>query len=362
MRTTQSVSTQPVSTQSVSTPSASYSRRRFLKFGIGTTLGLGLAASGLSVLGNDATKVGAVVPISDTVKGGVTTFIATPTAPPPFTAPVLVIGPAPKILPVLAAVSVTAYHDVTGATHQSRFNSLGASGYRMISLNISGSPDDPRYAAVWVQRAGAAQRAVHGVTAAQYQQWFDAGVAEGFFPTLVSATGPAASARFAAVAEQGIAGPGTARHHIDADAFDFQTVVAVGDGLIARSVAVYGDPGARRFAGVWLRNTRSVDWPMVTDVTPEQYQQSFNALTSRGFRPRTLAVAGDGKMTAVFGNNDDAGAWVARHNLTSAQYQGAFNEYTGNGLIPVCVAAGGVGSATRYAAIFVPQAALGLYL
>ena len=272
----------------------------------------------------------------------------------------MIVGPSPKIIPI--ATSFTAYHEVNGAEHQNRFNSLGASGYRMISLNISGSPDDPRYAAVWVQRAGAAQRAVHGVTAAQYQQWFDAGVAAGYAPIIVSATGPAANARFAAVAEQGIAPPWVARHNIDADAFDFQTTLAVSDNLIARTVAVYGDAGARRFAGVWLPNTRSVDWPMVTDVSPEQYQQVFNALTSRGFRPRYLSVAGDGKMTAVFGNNDDAGAWVARHNLTSAQYQAAFNEQTGNGLVPVCVQAGGVGSATRYAAIFVPQAALGLYL
>ncbi len=340
------------------TQPASFSRRQFLRFGTASALGLGLAATGLPLLGTDAAAVGATVPLSDSLRVGATlpTF-STPPPPPP---PVIVVGPSPQIIPV--ATPFSAYHDVNGATHQSRFDSLGASGYRMISLNISGSPADPRYAAVWVQRSGAAQRAVHGVTATQYQQWFDAGVAGGFFPTLVSATGSAANARFAAVAEQGITGPGAARHNIDADAFDFQTVLAVGDGLIARSVAVYGDPGARRFAGVWLKNTTSVDWPMVTDVTPDQYQQSFNALTSRGFRPRTLSVAGDGKMTAVFGNNDNAGAWVARHNLTSAQYQGAFNAQTGNGLVPVCVQAGGVGDATRYAAIFVPQAALGLYL
>jgi len=316
------------------------SRRQLLKGGLGAALGMGLAAAGLSLPGNDAAKVGATFP----------TFSPS--------SPVIVVGPSPKLIPV--AVPFTAYHGVTGAEHQSRFNALGTTGYRMISLSISGSPDDPRYAAVWVQRAGAAQRAVHGVTAAQYQQWFDAGVADGFVPTIVSATGPAATARFAAVAEQGITGAWVARHNIDADAYDFQTVLATSNNLIPRSIAIYGDASARRFTGVWLANTKSADWPSVTDVTAAQYQQLFDSLTSRSFHPRYLAVAGDGQMAAVFGN-DDIGAWIARHNLTSAQYQQAFTEYTGNGMVPVCVQAGGVGSATRYAAIFVTQAAVGLY-
>ncbi len=291
------------------------SRRAFFKLSAGAALGL--AATGLTLPGTAVARVG-------------------------------------------AAVAFQAYHNVTGATHQARFNSLGATGYRMISLSISGSPNDPRYAAVWVQRGGAAQRAVHGITATQYQQWFDTAVADGFVPTIVSATGSAATARFAAVAEQGIAGPWVARHNIDAAAYDFQTTQAIGDGLIPRSIAIYGDPSARRFAGVWHRNTNSVDWPVVTDVTAAQYQQSFDALTSHGFRPRYLAVAGDGHLAAVFGN-DNIGAWAARHNLTSAQYQATFNDLTAQGYVPVVVQAGGVGSAARYAAIFVTQAAVGLY-
>ena len=333
------------------------SRRQLLKGGLGAALGFGLAAASLPLPGNDATKVGAAIPTlsSPVIVGGpapkLIPIYSTPS-------PVIVLGPAPKLIPV--AAPFTAYHGVTGAEHQSRFNALGPTGYRMISLSISGSPDDPRYAAVWVQRAGAAQRAVHGVTAAQYQQWFDAGVADGFVPTIVSATGPAAAARFAAVAEQGITGPWVARHTIDADAYDFQLVLATSNNLIPRSVAIYGDSSARRFTGVWHHDPRGIGWPSVTDVTAAQYQQSFDVLMSHGYRPRYLAVAGDGQMAAVFGD-DDIGTWIARHNLTSAQYQQAFLEYTGNDMVPVCVQAGGVGSATRYAAIFVTQAAVGLY-
>src|SRR5262249_14147773 len=100
-----------------------------------------------------------------------------------------------------------AYHGVTGAQHQANFNRLSGQGFRMISLSVYGEPEDARYAAVWVQRNGAAWVAVHGVNSAGYQSFFDTWTARGFVPVVVSATGLANNAVFAAVFEQGISGP-----------------------------------------------------------------------------------------------------------------------------------------------------------
>lgn len=83
-----------------------------------------------------------------------------------------------------------AYHGVTGAQHQTNFNRLTAHGYRMISLSVYGDPGEARYAAVWVQRQGAAWVAVHGVDGAGYQSFFNTWTAKGYVPVLVSATGP----------------------------------------------------------------------------------------------------------------------------------------------------------------------------
>ena len=44
-----------------------------------------------------------------------------------------------------------ACHGVSAETHQQRVNDLGPQGYRPISLNVSGDPGDPAYAAVWLQ-------------------------------------------------------------------------------------------------------------------------------------------------------------------------------------------------------------------
>src|ERR1700740_52111 len=42
-----------------------------------------------------------------------------------------------------------AYHGVSSAEHQAKFNALSQQGYRMISLSVYGDPGSAQYAAVW---------------------------------------------------------------------------------------------------------------------------------------------------------------------------------------------------------------------
>src|SRR6185312_7456028 len=79
---------------------------------------------------------------------------------------------APLLVPAFTAranaapgEAMVAYHGVTGAVHQQKFNELGAGGFRMISLSVYGNRADPRYAAVWIKRSGPAWAALHGLDA-----------------------------------------------------------------------------------------------------------------------------------------------------------------------------------------------------
>ncbi|MET0426641.1 MAG: hypothetical protein ABW046_22430, partial [Actinoplanes sp.] len=103
---------------------------------------------------------------------------------------------------VAKASAVTAYHGVSGALHQQRFDSLIQQGYRMISVSVYGDRYNPLYAAVWVQRGGPAWAAVHGLNAAGYQAKFDELAAAGYVAVRVSATGRRADPVFAAVFEK----------------------------------------------------------------------------------------------------------------------------------------------------------------
>ncbi len=287
---------------------ATVSRRNFFKLSAGSALGIGLAASGLSFPAAPSRTVGAAVPFE-------------------------------------------AYHDVTGATHQARFNDLSARGFYPLSVSIYANPNDPRYAAVWINRSHPAYRAVHGVDSAGYQAAFNSATAAGFVPISLSATGPANNSRFIAVFEQGIAGPWVARHDLTPAAFADQMQQARAQGLIPRTVALYGNPSDRRYAAVWTQNTANVGWTYRALDTADEYQTAFNGLTGAGYRPSALEISGDHRLASIW-RTDSIGPFEARHNLTSAQYQAAFNELTGLGYIPVAVEAGGDGSNVRFAAIF----------
>jgi CubicO group peptidase (beta-lactamase class C family) len=259
-----------------------------------------------------------------------------------------------------------AYHGVTSAQHQTHFNTLSAQGYRMISLSVYADPGDARYAAVWIQRPGAAWVAVHGVSGAGYQSFFDNWTAKGYVPVLVSATGDAGNAIFAAVFEQGIAGAWIARHGMtsgpEANAGTFQSLnkTARDQRLILRSVAIYGSSSDRRYAAVWHANPRFVKWHVHPSDTGATYQVVFNAETQlpgyglAGYRPAYVSLADDHTYCSMF-KDDVVGAWVARHGMTASDYQTEFDRQNAAGFYPICVQGGGSGGNTRYAAVFARQ-------
>jgi CubicO group peptidase (beta-lactamase class C family) len=254
-----------------------------------------------------------------------------------------------------------AYHGVTGATHQTRFNDLSAKGYRMISLSVYGGSSSPRYAAVWVQRGGAAWAAVHGVNAAGYQSFFDTWSARGYVPTHVSATGPVESAVFAAVFEQGIGGAWKARHGLTSGptanlgTIEHENSTARGARQILRSVDVYGTAADRRYIAVWHANPVFVKWHVHTGDSAASYQTWFDAEVSNPlYRPASVALSDDQVYCSLF-TDDSVGDWVARHGLSSAAYQTEFDAQVKAGRYPISVQGGGAGSSTRYAAIFARQ-------
>ncbi len=251
-----------------------------------------------------------------------------------------------------------AYHGVSSAEHQAKFNALSQQGYRMISLSVYGDPGNAEYAAVWVQRGGAAWVAVHGVDAAGYQNFFNIWTAKGFAPVLISATGPANSAIFAAVFEQGVPGAWVARHGLtsgpdsNAGTFQYQNKQAHAEQLMLRSMAIYGTASDRRYAGVWFANPGNIKWHAHPSDTAASYQAVFNAETSLpGYRPAYVTLCADQLYASVF-KDDAVGPWVARHGMTAAEYQTEFNNQNAKGYYPICVQGGGSGANTRYAAIF----------
>ena len=197
--------------------------------------------------------------------------------------------------------SIVAYHGVTASDHQTRFDQLAPQGFRPLSLNVSGDPGDARYAAVWIQRPGVDWVAMHGVDAATYQARFDELVAHGLSPSIVSATGPAASASFTALFER-IPRRWFARHNLrwgpdtDPDTITHENGRASNEGYLPLCLSVYGDPSDLRYAGIWVGNERATPWSWWS-ISGDAYQRFFDALVrpaparSGWRRPRTARTS-----------------------------------------------------------------------
>ena len=204
------------------------------------------------------------------------------------------------------------YHGLTGQEHQQRVDTLAPQGYRPISLSVSGDGGDARYAAVWVQRPGPAWWAVHNLSADAYQAKFNELVGQGYAPVLVSASGPAASATFTALFEQGVTRPWFARHGLrwdpdtNPDTITHENIRAFNEGYIPRCLSVYGTPADRRFAGVWIKNDAPTPWSWwFADAAT--YQRIFDAENQADVRPAWVSAAPDAWQLAVF-RDDHVGA------------------------------------------------------
>lgn len=94
------------------------------------------------------------------------------------------------------------------------------------------------------------------------------------------------------------------------------------------------------------------------NMTSQQYQQTFNDLTSKGFLLHNISgynVGGQDRYAATFSKVPIPGAtaWQARHGMTAADYQQTFNTFTGQGYRLVDVSGYQVGSDAHYAALWV---------
>lgn len=243
-----------------------------------------------------------------------------------------------------------AYHGNTSAQHQAQFDSLTKQGYRMISLSVYDDPNSPRYAAVWVQKGGSAWAAFHGRSADGYQEFFNTYTAQGYRPTIITATGSGSKAVFAGVFEKDST-PFFARHGISEEKFIEECKKAQEDGFILSWAAVYGTANNPLYAAIWEKNTSKIPWNYSLDRSSAEYQNVFNAYTSGWVRPDFVTLSASQKYLAIWHDNA-IGDWVAHHNMSSSAYQAKFDELKEKGFYPIRVQAGGEGSGVRFAAIF----------
>jgi hypothetical protein len=218
------------------------------------------------------------------------------------------------------SVEFVATHDRTHADYQNQWDTRVPQGFRPICLSVYGDVADPRYAAVWVKRGGPRFAGIHGANGSQLQSFFDTWAAQGFSPSILTASGPSSSPVFACVMEESSHGVSLTRSELrSGDVADIGTLEhwldqARQNDWIPRWVATYGAPNDRRFAIVLDPNLTHALWSIAGWWGEDHaaYQRRFDAQVLQWARPAFVAVAPDATYLSVF-RDDSIGRWVARH-------------------------------------------------
>jgi CubicO group peptidase (beta-lactamase class C family) len=261
----------------------------------------------------------------------------------------------PNNTATLAERNVPAYKfyvDADANHHQSRWDELANTGWRMISLSVYGSP--ARYAAVWVQRSGPRFVGIHGADADTYQKWFDEWTAKGMVSTIVTVTGPANGPTYAGVMEELSVGSWQ-RCGLPLAEFETQNAELRKRSMFLKSFREYGSSANRVYCALWHQSSTFEKWNAYPTQSYDTYQATFEAeVQKRYWRPAYVTNSQDHQISSFF-TDTSIGSWIARHGLTA---QGVLDEHTKHGeigLYPIQIQGGGSDSNTRFAVLFAEQ-------
>jgi Polyglycine hydrolase-like, structural repeat len=94
-----------------------------------------------------------------------------------------------------------AFHDLTSIQYQQTFDAMIAQGYRPRVVSGYDGGGQPLFAAFFEQTGGPPVQACHNLTSVQFQQTFDEMVGQGYQPSLINGYAVSGQPLFAAIFE-----------------------------------------------------------------------------------------------------------------------------------------------------------------
>jgi CubicO group peptidase (beta-lactamase class C family) len=246
-----------------------------------------------------------------------------------------------------------ARHGVPAARYQCEVDRMVAAGYRPDWVDAFDVAGTVRFNALFVPAGSTAWSAFHGLSGAGYQDRFDALTDAGYRPEQVDSYLDGGRVRYAGLFVREPGSGFVAYHGLTAAAHQDRFEDLRDRGYRPTSVSVVATGGERRYTAVYDHGVEGSFW-LKSRLSPEQYRQVFDRQLERGRRPVYLNgytdTDGSPRLAVVFASEPD-GPFRARHGLTSAQYQAAWNEAVADGLRTEVVTGYDDGGA-RYAAVW----------
>lgn len=255
-----------------------------------------------------------------------------------------------QLVALPARVGATSY--VASAAVGISVTEVDAAG-GFVTMELEVERNSSHYASVWEQHDGVAWQARHGISAAEYQQTFTELANQGYRLTDVDVHTGNGQPRFSGIWRLEDGPAWQARHGLTSDQYQqtFDEMASMGYRLLC--VSGYDVDGQAYYAGIWAREDGPA-WEARHGLTADQYQELFDTLPARGFRPvrvNAYTVAGRDLFATIW-YQQDGPTWQAHHGLSSEEYQRLFDDLTQQGWKLLDVAGYGSGGQDRYVCLW----------
>jgi len=197
-----------------------------------------------------------------------------------------------------------ARHGLTAAEYQTVFDQLTAQDYHPVLVNGYPTSAGARFACIFERGATGAWVARHGLTADQYQTAFNEFTGQGYALDWVSGYLGNGQDLYAAIWRKDPGIPAwQARHGLTADQYQafFNEVTAQGYKPVV--VCGYSDGAQARYAAIFRRIAGAPEWQARHGLTAADYQATFDQLVAQGYRLELVngySVASQDRFAAIW--------------------------------------------------------------
>ncbi|KAF1722392.1 peptidoglycan DD-metalloendopeptidase family protein [Pseudoxanthomonas wuyuanensis] len=246
-----------------------------------------------------------------------------------------------------------ARHGVPARDYQCLFDQAVNAGYVLEWIDGFDVGGNVYYNAVFRPKGNAGWAAFHGLTAAQHQQRFNEYTGKGYRPHQVESYLGQGGVRYAAIYRKQSGPAYSAYHGLDANAHQARMDALTKDGYRPRNVSVVSSGGQRRYTALYEKADIG-SWQAKSQLSAGEYQQAFNSNAQQGRQVVYLNAyvhGGQPYFSAIWSSKAN-GPYKARHGLSSDQYQSEWQGNTSAGLLTRDVTGYSSGGSARYAAIW----------
>jgi murein DD-endopeptidase MepM/ murein hydrolase activator NlpD len=195
-----------------------------------------------------------------------------------------------------------AFHGLDGVAYQQRFDQYTRQGYRPYQVESYDSKSGIRYAAIFRRQGGPAYSAYHGLDADAHQSKMDALSKEGYRPRNVAVVSRDGQRRYTALYEKADIGSWESKSQLSAAQYQqaFDANAKQGRRLVYVNAYVHG--GQPHFSAIWSSKANG-HYRARHGLTGSQYQAEWESTTKSGLLTRDVtgyAVGGSARYAAIW--------------------------------------------------------------